>query len=111
MFGKAGKWLQWLLHNSCYDSRIFDAVFKNIFGENRRLFGATGENAPSPQQSGTKVGVVMTSISKSISTFMIGNFNVSHYATSEVGRLPGIRGFFLSLIIPLDYYILRPNNI
>ncbi|KAJ5600708.1 hypothetical protein N7450_001775 [Penicillium hetheringtonii] len=111
LFGEADKWIQWLLYDSCYDSRIFDAAFKDIFGENRRLFGATGENAPSPQQSGTKVGVVTTSISKSTSIFVIGNFNASHYATSEVGRLPGIRGFFLSLIMPLDYHILYLNNI
>jgi hypothetical protein len=32
-----------------------------------------------PRRSGPKVGVVTTSISRDISTFMIGNFNVAYY--------------------------------
>ncbi|KOS37743.1 hypothetical protein ACN38_g11450 [Penicillium nordicum] len=86
VFGDMAKWVQWLLHDSCYDSRVFDAALKSAFGERRRIFGATREDPPGPRRSGPKVGVVTTSISRDTSTFVIGNFNVSHDSGDENGR-------------------------
>lgn len=86
VFGELAKWLKWLLHDSCYDSQVFDLALKDAFGENRRLFGATEEGGSVSQQSGPKVGVVTTSISKSTSTYVIGNFNVSQDAETEAGK-------------------------
>ena len=73
--GELAKWVQWLLHDSCYDSRVFDATLRDAFGEDRRIFGASREDPPGPYRSGPKVGVVTTSISRDTSTFVIGNFN------------------------------------
>ncbi|OQD97721.1 hypothetical protein PENSOL_c011G11247 [Penicillium solitum] len=83
VFGDMAKWVQWLLHDSCYDSRVFDAALKSAFGEHRRIFGAARDDPPGPRRSGPKVGVVTTSISRDTSTFVIGNFNVSHDSRDE----------------------------
>jgi hypothetical protein len=80
------KWVKWLLHDSCYDSQVFDAALKSAFGERRRIFGATREDPPGPRRSGPKVGVVTTSISRDTSTFVIGNFNVAHDSGDENGK-------------------------
>lgn len=85
--GEIAKWIQWLLHDSCYDSRVFDTALKDAFGEDRRIFGATREDPPGPRRSGPRVGVVTTSISRDTSTFVIGNFNASQDARSECGNL------------------------
>lgn len=87
LFGEVAKWIQWLLHDSCYDSQVFDAALKGAFGENRCIFGATREDPPGPKRSGPKVGVVTTSISEDTNTFVIGNFNVSQDSESEFGKL------------------------
>ncbi|KAJ5302305.1 hypothetical protein N7508_007168 [Penicillium antarcticum] len=78
VFGEMTRWIQWLLHDSCYDSRVFDAALKSAFGEHRCIFGASREDPRGPIRSGSKVGVVTTSISRETSTFVIGNFNASH---------------------------------
>ncbi|CAI7615468.1 unnamed protein product [Penicillium pancosmium] len=57
VIGEAAKWIQWLLHDSCYDSRVFDATLKDAFGETRCLFGANEERTRVPLRSGVKVGV------------------------------------------------------
>ncbi|OQE66362.1 hypothetical protein PENNAL_c0188G01118 [Penicillium nalgiovense] len=57
VFGDMAKWVKWLLHDSCYDSQVFDAALKSAFGERRRIFGATREDPPGPRRSGPKVGV------------------------------------------------------
>ena len=86
IFGDMSKWVQWLLYDSCYDSRVFDAALKSAFGERRRIFGPTREDPSGPRRSGPKVGVVTTSISRDTSTFVIGNFNVSHDSGDENGK-------------------------
>lgn len=85
LFGEMARWIQWLLHDSCYDSRIFDAALKGTFGEGRLIFGATREDPSGPRRSGPKVGVVTTSISRDTSPFVIGNFNASHDSCGEYG--------------------------
>ena len=85
--GELAKWVQWLLHDSCYDSRVFDATLRDAFGEDRRIFGASQEDPPRPYRSGPKVGVVTTSISRDTSTFVIGNFNACQDTRSEYGKL------------------------
>lgn len=87
LLGELVKWIQWLLHDSCYDSQIFDAALKSAFGENRRLFGATRERLPGHRRSGLKVGVIATSISRDTSAFVIGNFNVSEDSKDKYGKL------------------------
>ncbi|KAJ5641200.1 hypothetical protein N7490_005200 [Penicillium lividum] len=65
LFGQMARWFQWLLHDSCYDSRIFDSALKDAFGKERRFFGAATREDPSgPRYSGPRVGVVTTSISR-----------------------------------------------
>ncbi|OQE10096.1 hypothetical protein PENFLA_c094G09948 [Penicillium flavigenum] len=54
VFGDMAKWVKWLLHDSCYDSQVFDAALKSAFGERRRIFGATREDPPGPRRSGPK---------------------------------------------------------
>jgi hypothetical protein len=87
LLGEVAKWIQWVLHDSCYDSQVFDTALKGAFGENRRLFGANREKSPGPRRSGGKVGVITTSISRDTSTFVIGNFNVSEDSKGEYGKL------------------------
>lgn len=87
LLGEVTKWFQWLLYDSCYDSQIFDAALKGAFGENRPLFGATRERSPGHRRSGRKVGVIATSISRSTSAFVIGNFNVSEDSRNKYGKL------------------------
>jgi hypothetical protein len=92
VFGDMARWVQWLLHDSCYDSRIFDTALKSVFGEHRRVFGATRDDPPGPRRSGPRVGVVATSISRDTSTFVIGNFNASHDSGDENGKSDGCSG-------------------
>ncbi|KAJ5946398.1 hypothetical protein N7454_003237 [Penicillium verhagenii] len=71
LFGQMARWLQWLLHDSCYDSRIFDSALKGAFGNERLIFGAcTREDPQGPRRSGPRVGVVTTSISRDTATFV-----------------------------------------
>lgn len=86
MLGEMVKWVQWLLHDSCYDSQVFDTALKGAFGENGYLFGATREHPSGHSWSGLKVGVITTSISRDTSTFVIGNFNVSEDSRGEHGK-------------------------
>ncbi|OQE65362.1 hypothetical protein PENNAL_c0212G04981 [Penicillium nalgiovense] len=57
VFGDMAKWIRWLLHDSCYDSQVFDTALKSAFGERRRIFGASREDPRGPRRSGPKVGV------------------------------------------------------
>ncbi|KAJ6109862.1 hypothetical protein N7486_002097 [Penicillium sp. IBT 16267x] len=86
LIGQMARWVQWLIHDSCYDSRIFDSALKSAFGEYRRIFGATREDPPGPRRSGPRVGVVTTSISRDTNTFVVGNFNISQDATEDAGN-------------------------
>ncbi|KAJ5875185.1 uncharacterized protein N7473_012532 [Penicillium subrubescens] len=87
LLGELVKWIQWLLHDSCYDSQVFDAALKSAFRENRRLFGATRERLPGHRRSGLKVGVIATSISRDTSAFVIGNFNISEDSKDKYSKL------------------------
>ncbi|KAJ5821842.1 uncharacterized protein N7525_011126 [Penicillium rubens] len=64
---------------------VFDAALKSAFGERCYIFSATREDPLGPRRSGPKVGVVTTSISRDISTFMIGNFNVAYDSGDKNG--------------------------
>ncbi|QQK44167.1 Patatin-like serine hydrolase, putative [Penicillium digitatum] len=75
MLGNMGRWLHWLLHDSCYDARVFDDALKSVFGENRLMFGPSRDDPRGSLQSNSKIGVVTTSISRETGAFVIGNFN------------------------------------
>lgn len=83
--GKLIDWIHWFLHDSCYDSRVFDAALESAFGVDRRLFGSSRADPPGPRHSGPRVGVVTTSISKDTNSFVAGNFNPSQDCTGEYG--------------------------
>lgn len=85
-FTEVARWAQWLLHDSCYDSRVFDAALKGAFGEYRKIFGATRDDPSGPRRSGPRVGVVTTSISRDTGTFVIGNFNSSQDSGNDCGK-------------------------
>lgn len=86
IIGETARWAQWLLRDSCYDARVFDAALKGVFSENRRLFGTSRDDPRGPIRSGAKVGVVATGISRDTSTFVIGNFNTAQELSSEQGK-------------------------
>lgn len=104
LLGEMIRWAQWLLHDSCYDSRVFDEALKSAFGGDRRIFGASREDPLGPRRSGSKVGVVTTSISRDTSTFVIGNFNASQEQGGECGKFDEL----LSLDSPNTTRL--PNN-
>jgi hypothetical protein len=81
-----GRWIQWLLHDSCYDARVFDAALRSAFGENRRIFGTSRDDPRGALQSNSKVGVVATSISRETNAFVIGNFNAADEQDPEDGK-------------------------
>lgn len=115
LLGQMAKWFQWLIHDSCYDSRIFDSALKTAFGEYRRIFGATREDPPGPRRSGPRFGVVTTSISRDTNTFVVGNFNASQDAEGEPGKLDILCRFYAISLISrwsvLDYQVIRPVDI
>lgn len=86
LFGETARWIQWLLRDSCYDSRNFDTALREAFGEDRRLFGSAGTAAKGPLRSGPKAGVITTSISKKTGAFVIGNFNVIPDSDMQYGN-------------------------
>ncbi|CAG8887459.1 unnamed protein product [Penicillium egyptiacum] len=86
ILGNMTRWIQWLLHDSCYDSQIFDTALKDAFGKDRRIFGVSPDDPVGSLYAGSKFGVVTTSISKDTSTFVIGNFNRSHRSCDDYVR-------------------------
>lgn len=86
ILGDMTRWIQWLLHDSCYDSRVFDTALKDAFGKNRRVFGVSSDDPSGSLYAGSKFGVVTTSISKDTNTFVIGNFNQSHRSCDDYGK-------------------------
>jgi hypothetical protein len=111
ILGEMGRWIQWLLHDSCYDARVFDAALRSAFGENRRIFGASRDDPRGALRSNSKVGVVTTSISRETNAFVIGNFNAAHGWNDEDGKglFRPIKLVDCLLITPsLDCQILRP---
>lgn len=86
ILGDMTRWIQWLLHDSCYDSRVFDTALKDAFGKNRRVFGVSSDDPSGSLHAGSKFGVVTTSISKDTDTFVIGNFNQSHESCDDYGK-------------------------
>ncbi|KAJ5084790.1 hypothetical protein NUU61_009369 [Penicillium alfredii] len=87
IFGEVARWIQWFLHDSCYDARVFDTALKGVFGEKRCIFGPSRDDPRGPLRSGPKVGVVTTSISRDTGTFVIGNFNAAHDSCGEQSKL------------------------
>jgi hypothetical protein len=105
ILGEMGRWIQWLLHDSCYDARVFDAALKSAFGDNRRIFGTSRDDPRGALQSNTKVGVVTTSISRETNAFVIGNFNaVDGWDNEHSKGLPHPMQFNILLA---SYLILR----
>ncbi|CAP93391.1 hypothetical protein PCH_Pc16g07210 [Penicillium rubens Wisconsin 54-1255] len=74
----------WVIRNDI-GRYVFDAALKSAFRERRRIFGATREDPLGPRRSGPKVGVVTTSISRDISTFVIGLSLSKSYRRGSVG--------------------------
>ncbi|KAJ5174059.1 uncharacterized protein N7500_001990 [Penicillium coprophilum] len=62
---------------------VFDTALKSAFRECCRIFSATREDLLGLQRSGPKVGVVTTSISRNISAFVLGNFNIAYNLGDE----------------------------
>ncbi|KAJ5566719.1 uncharacterized protein N7459_010101 [Penicillium hispanicum] len=97
------QWVQWLLYDSCYDSKVFDSALQAAFGSHRRVFGSSRDDPPGPLRSGPKVGVVTTSISKDAGTFVIGNFNPTAAApfarrAREAATMLLISSFYFTLL-------------
>ncbi|KAH3502314.1 hypothetical protein KXV55_005947, partial [Aspergillus fumigatus] len=62
ILGDIPRWLSWLLHDSCYDTRVFDTCLREAFHGERRIFSAISQGPESHSQS--KFGVVAASIAK-----------------------------------------------
>ena len=75
VLGQGLRWLQWLLHDSCYDTKSFDSALRAVFGSDRRLFGDSINIGRGSLRASAKVGVITTSISKDAGTYVIGSFN------------------------------------
>ncbi|EAW20659.1 patatin-like phospholipase family protein [Aspergillus fischeri NRRL 181] len=75
------RWVLWLLHDGCYDSGTFDLALKDVFGDDHRIFGAFDRQ--STAISGTRFGVVATSIAKDTHSCVFGNFNSDHGSTDN----------------------------
>lgn len=85
--GRVQKWILWLLHDGCYDGRVFDKTLKDTLGENSRIFDALKiENNPT-MYSKSKMGVVVTSIAKETWSFILGNFNPANMSGKDRGQL------------------------
>lgn len=69
------KWLNWVLHDGCYDSAIFDSALKEAFGETLGIFDTVESDQSGAMYSQIKVAVVATNIAKQIESFVFGNFN------------------------------------
>jgi hypothetical protein len=110
LLGQMARWFQWLIHDSCYDSRIFDLALKSAFGEYRRIFGATRGDPPGPRRSGPRVGVVTTSISRDTNTFVVGNFNASQDAGGEPGKSDPLIILMHSFVNKSFEFFRLPNN-
>ncbi|KAL3473200.1 acyl transferase/acyl hydrolase/lysophospholipase [Aspergillus californicus] len=81
LLGGIFQWVSWLLHDSCYDPRVFDASLREAFGEARRIFDVVGTG--SELHSRSKFGVIATSIAKETRSFVFGNFNAADWSTGE----------------------------
>ncbi|CAG7978423.1 unnamed protein product [Penicillium olsonii] len=86
MLSNVGRWLHWLLHDSCYDAQVFDDALKSVFGENRLMFGSSRDDPRGSLQSRSKIGVVTTSISRGTEAFVIGNFNTVSEPEDKGGK-------------------------
>ncbi|KAJ5110861.1 hypothetical protein N7532_001396 [Penicillium argentinense] len=53
LIAEAARWVHWLVRDSCYDARVLDAALKQVFGENRRIFGVSRDDAKGPLRSAT----------------------------------------------------------
>ncbi|KAJ5193083.1 patatin-like phospholipase [Penicillium cf. viridicatum] len=62
------------LHNSYYDSRVFESTLKVVFDRKESLFRPFVTSS-GPLFSRAKFGVIATSISRNTYAFIIGNFN------------------------------------
>lgn len=115
ILGDMTRWIQWLLHDSCYDSRVFDTALKDAFGKNRRVFGVSSDDPSGSLYAGSKFGVVTTSISKDTNTFVIGNFNQSHRSCDDYGKGPFITSVtkqdLFADSMPTEYDLLRPEDL
>lgn len=94
-FGKVHKWILWLLHDGCYDGRVFDMTLKDAFGGNSRVFDTLKVENDSTMYSKVKMGVVATSIAKETWPFVFGNFNPANMPGKNCGQL-----WFISTLIP-----------
>ncbi|KAA8642358.1 uncharacterized protein ATNIH1004_011302 [Aspergillus tanneri] len=75
------QWVSWLLHDSCYDPRVFDASLREAFGESHRIFDVV--DTGSGFHSRYKFGVIATTISKETKSFVFGNFNSADMSLGE----------------------------
>jgi hypothetical protein len=81
ILGDIPRWLSWLLHDSCYDTRVFDTCLREAFHNERRIFSAISQGPESHSQS--KFGVVAASIAKETRSFVFGNFNAADWYTKD----------------------------
>lgn len=95
IFGKVHKWILWLLHDGCYDGRVFNMTLKDAFGGNSRVFDTLKVENDSTMYLKVKMGVVATSITKETWPFIFGNFNPAEMPGKNCGQL-----WFISALIP-----------
>lgn len=92
-FGNVHKWILWLLHDGCYDGRVFDMALKDTFGSNNRIFDTLKGENDSTMYSKSKMGVVATSIAKETWSFVFGNFNPAEMPRKDCGQLQPVQRF------------------
>lgn len=89
--GKVQKWILWLIHDGCYDGRVFDKTLKDTLGENSRTFDALKIENDSTMYSKSQMGVVVTSIAKETWPFILGNLNPAEVPGKNCGQLQHIQ--------------------
>jgi hypothetical protein len=84
ILGDIPRWLSWLLHDSCYDTNVFDTCLREAFHDERCIFSTISQGSESHSQS--KFGVVAASIAKETRSFVFGNFNAADWYTKDHGK-------------------------
>ena len=75
ILGQGLRWLQCLLHDTCYDVIGFHSASRSVFGSDRRLFGDVINTRRGSLSASAKVGVITTSIFRDAGTYMIEGFD------------------------------------
>ncbi|KAL4888218.1 patatin-like phospholipase [Aspergillus ambiguus] len=77
IFGRLQKWATWLLHDGCYDGRVFDSALQEAFEGDRCIFDALCTKGSTLTRSKARFGVIATSIARETWPFVFGNFNAA----------------------------------